>query len=212
MSRLLICAFLSTLGALTGFQLKLNAQSGIPPSSISSLNVLVIAGQNSANVLKPASVVPPMVEVRDANNHPVIGAIVTFSAPLDEPTVRFPNGNRIYSLVTDTSGRAAVENMAPLGSGRFNIDARATYEDSSAESTIPQANYPTWKSAAASGAMNQANRIELPNHGLSKGAKVTIILVAVAAAAGIGVFLATRGHSNSNSSTVSAGTATVGAP
>jgi hypothetical protein len=171
----------------------------------------VVLGRNGSNILKPPSVVPPTVEVRDANNHPIVGAIVTFSSPGEEPTVTFPNGNHRYSMVTDTSGRVAVENMVPLGAGKFTISVSATYDDSFGNSTIQETNYLTLKMATASGMINEPNRVQSPvDHGLSRGAKIGII-AAIVAGAGIGGFFAAHSHSGS-SNTVSVGTPTVGAP
>lgn len=222
------CTFsivLSILGMLTGFEAQLNAappvqvsQAGRPGSpaahNASSLNVNVISGRNGANILKPASAVQPTVEVRDGNNRPVIGAVVTFSAPMDEPTVRFPNGGRNYSTVTDESGRVTVENMVPVGVGKFEIEVAASYDDSHAGSVIPQANYPTLKAASAPGNLTIGSRVATPESGgLSTGAKIGIVAGIVAVGAGLGIYFATRGHSSSNpNSSISVGTVTVGAP
>jgi hypothetical protein len=223
MCRLAVSAVLSLVGALSGFEGRASAQVADFPArdsqqapqtrpigSPSSLNVVVLAGKQAANVLNPPSAVPPVIELRDASNRPVIGAVITFSAPADEPTVKFPNGNRTYSLVTDTSGRVAVENMLPLGAGKFSIDITANYDDSFGSASIQETNYPTLKSATAAGMANEANRVRSPvDHGLSKGAKIGIV-AAVVAAGGIGIFFAA--HAHSASSTVSVGTPTVGAP
>jgi hypothetical protein len=190
-----------------------NGQQGTPAPSAKSylLNVTVIAGRGAANVLRPASAIPPVVEVRDVDNHPVIGAVVTFSAPLEEPTVTFPNGNRSYSVVTDTSGQAAVESMIPLGVGSFSIEVSAAYDDDHGATTIPEANYTTLKAATSAGALTRGNRVEVASdHSLSTSAKVGIVGV-VAAAAGVGLFFGLRGHGSSSSS-ISVGTPTVGAP
>jgi hypothetical protein len=192
---------LSALGALTGFQLQ--AQDS------SHLSVYVIAGADAGNVLRPPSVVTPTISVRYLNNRPATGAIVTFSAPKTEPTVKFPNGSTSYSVVTDTSGQASVENMVPLGLGGFSIQVYVNYLDEYGSVTIHETNYATLKSAAESGAMNQRNRLALPNeHGMSTAAKVGIVS-GIAVAAGLGAYFALRAH---NRNTVSVGTPTVGAP
>src|ERR1700751_1167273 len=128
MSRFVISIVLSALGVLTGFGAQLNAQIG--PTSVSGslphapgsedvssaslkLNLSVISGRDGSNILRPPSAVPPTVEIRDANNQPVTGAVVTFTAPQDAPTVKFPNGMSSYSVVTNGSGQASVTDMAP---------------------------------------------------------------------------------------------------
>ncbi|MBV8896742.1 MAG: hypothetical protein JO051_09535 [Acidobacteriaceae bacterium] len=221
------CTFsiiLSLLGALTGFEAQLNAaapvQAAQAPAASSpaghnsaSLSVDVISGRNGTNILKPASAVQPVLEVRDANNRPVIGAIVTFSSPMDEPTVRFPNGNRNYSMVSDESGRVAVENMVPLGVGKFQVDVAVSYGDSHADAVIPQTNYPTLKAASAPGNLSMGSRVAAPESGgLSRGAKIGIVAGIVAVGAGVGIYFATRGHSTNSNSSISVGTVTVGAP
>jgi hypothetical protein len=133
---------------------------------------------------------------------------------MDEPTVRFPNGGRNYSLVTDTSGRVSVENMVPVGIGRFNIDVAVTYDDSHAGSVISQSNYLTLKAATAPGNLTAGSSIAKPmNEGLSTGAKIGIVAGIVAVGAGLGIYFGTRGHTSSSSnSSISVGTVTVGAP
>ena len=216
MSRVGLSVFLSLIGGLTGFQIELCAAQALPsaPASASpTITVSVTAGRSSINVVKPPSATPPVVVVRDSSNRPVIGAIVTFTAPEDMPTVRFPNGKNMYSVVTDESGRAAVEEMEPEGIGRFSIEVAATYDAISGTTTTSEANYPTLKAASTGGTLNTGNQIASPpSHGLSTGAKVGIT-AGIAVAAGVGAWLAVRGHGHSStSSTISAGNPTVGAP
>ena len=221
------CSFsiiLSLLGAVTGFEAQLNAAppvqgaqapaSGSPAGhNPSSLSVNVISGRNGTNILKPTSAVQPVLEVRDSNNRPLIGAVVTFSSPMDEPTVRFPNGNRNYSMVTDESGRVTVENMVPLGVGKFDMDIAVSYGDSHADAVIPQTNYPTLKAASGPGNLTMGSRVAAPETGgLSTGAKIGIVAGIVAVGAGLGIYFATRGHSGNSNSSISVGTVTVGAP
>jgi hypothetical protein len=211
MHRFFLSVILSGFGILTGFQV--NAQTPLPPaanpSPSSPLSVYVIAGSNAVNVLKPPSVVPPTVSVRYLDNRPATGAIVTFSAPRKEPTVKFPNGATSYSVVTDVNGQATIENMTPLGLGGFDIQVYVTYLDEYGSATIRETNYPTLKAASESGTAIRGNRLAVPTeHGLSTAAKVGIIS-GIAVAAGLGAYFALRGHSTT---TVSAGTPTVGAP
>lgn len=209
MSRSVVSCVLAVIGAFVGFQGEGFAQTGAQAPS-ASLTVNVIKGRDAANILKPPSVVPPTVDVRDANNRPIIGAVVTFTSPTDEPTVKFPNGNRSYSVVTDLAGRATVEDMVPMGLGTFHIEVAATLADSNGSARISETNYPTLKAATGVASISDANRVKVPTeHGLSTGAKVGII-AAVGVAIGVGVFFAERGHKTSSS--VSAGTPTVGAP
>jgi len=209
MSRFCCSVFLSVFGVLTGFQLQ--AQSPSPQAqSPSPMSVYVIAGGDAVNVLKPPSVVPPTIAVRYVNNQPAVGAIVTFSAPKAEPTVKFPNGATSYSVVTDTSGQATIENMLPLGIGGFSIQVYVTYLDEYGSATIHETNYPTLKAASESGSFNARNRLQPPaEHGLSTAAKVGIVS-GIAVAAGLGAYFAL--HGGHAASSVAVGTPTVGAP
>ena len=225
MSRFAISLLLSVLGTINGFEAQLKAQTRTnsgstsqragqssqpiaPPSS--KLTLSVIEGRHGSNVLRPPSAMAPTVEVRDGDNRPVTGAVVTFSSPPEAPTVKFPNGRWSYSVVTNTSGQASVESMIPMGAGKFGIQVNATYLDSYADSTILEVNYPTLKAATTSGMINQANRVEIAHeHGISTTTKIGIVS-AIAIAAGIGAYFAARG--NTSKSAVTAGTPTVGAP
>jgi hypothetical protein len=203
MFRFSVSAILCLFGILTGFQLQAQTPS-------SPLSVYVIAGADAANILKPPSVVPPTIAVRYVENRPAVGAVVTFSAPKTEPTVKFPNGATSYSVVTDNNGQATVENMLPLGTGGFNIQIYVTYLDEYGSATIRETNYPNLKTASESGSFNARNRLQVPTeHGLSTVAKVGIIS-GVAIAAGLGAYFALRG--GHTASTVGVGTPTVGAP
>lgn len=177
-----------------------------------SLIVVVVAGRNGTNILRPPSAAPPVIEVRDNADRPVAGAIVKFSAPESEPTVKFPNGRSSYSLVTDLSGRAVVENMTPVGTGKFQLDVTATYLDVYTTAMIRETNYSTHKLAMASTSLDAANQVPSPveHQGLSTGAKVGIIAGIAVVAAGVGAYFAFRGHGSTG--TVAAGTPTVGAP
>jgi hypothetical protein len=226
MCRFAISVLLTAFGLATGFDTDLYAQSPAAakpsaanpsaqaartlPSAISNVTVTVLAGRDAANTLSPPSVIPPRIQVRDASNRPVTGAVVTFSSAREAPTVTFPNGSWSYSVVTDTSGEAVIDNMVPTGLGKFQIGITVTYLDSVVNSTISQTNYQTLKAATAAGFVNEPYRVQLrDDHGLSTGTKIGIA-AAIAVAVGIGVYFAVRGHGSSNS--VTAGTPTVGAP
>jgi len=177
----------------------------------SSLALVVVAGQGGTNILKPASSVPPSVQVRSASGAPIMGAVVTFSAPMNGPTVKFPNGRRTYSVVTEKDGSATVGSMTPEGEGNFSIEVSASYDDMRTNLRISQANYATLKTAAVSGRGLGSDSIAAPHSGMSRGTKIAIIATVVAVAAGVGTYFALRGG-HASGTTVSPGTATVGAP
>ncbi|MBV8551409.1 MAG: hypothetical protein JOY54_08920 [Acidobacteriaceae bacterium] len=216
--------FLCLIGGLTGFQPGLlfaqavapgvRAGSSTAPDS-SSLKIVIIAGQNAANAVKNHLAVQPIIEVRDANNQPVAAAVVTLQSPIEGPSVLFANGGRNISVVAGIHGRAAIEEMTPVGLGAFKITVTASSGGAFGNTTILQTNYPSVADAAANGVpatfIAQPSGSESAKH-VSKGVLIGAI-VGVAAAVAVGVVLGTRGHGSSGTtSTIGAGTPTVGAP
>jgi len=49
------------------------------PAAPSALRIVVIAGEDAINIIQQKTAVAPLVEVRDRNNLPVPGAVVTFT-------------------------------------------------------------------------------------------------------------------------------------
>src|ERR1022692_2636953 len=156
------------------------------------LGIIVIDGGDGANILKGKTNVRPLVEIRDAWNLPIAGALVTFALPHGRPGATFVNGNKETSVMTDANGRAMADQMRPAGKGVFKITIHAFYQGESAFLTIEQTNYKT--------AAEAQKTVKLPAYanGLSGGGKV-LIAVGVAAAAGAGVALALA-DKNRNSS------------
>ena len=179
-------------------------QAGEPTADF---HIVVIAGEDSVNIVKKKTAVAPVVEVRDKNNNPVSGAAVTFSTPTHGASGLFLNGSHSITLATDSAGRAAVTSFQPVGTGSFHIAVSASLNGQIASATIAQSNLLT--ATAASGASAGAAT------GLSTGAIVGIAAgVAAAVAVGLAVGL-TRGSGSSASAisgTIGVGTATVGAP
>ena len=216
MRRPILSGSLALLGALTGFQTQLFAQATAPPTpgahaaTVHTLNVTVVSGRNGANILRPGLAALPVVEVRDAQNHPIVGALVRFTTPTDGATVTFPDGSHAFSVVSDPSGRATLESMQPSGVGSFTIEVSAGFNGLYGEATIPQSNFATLRAASASGATLNASRTKVANvHTLSTPVKVGLLAGGIAIAAAVGIYFATR---KSNSSSIGVGTPTVGAP
>lgn len=195
---LLLCC----LVADTGFDAQpLLAQQ--PPG----LHIVVIAGQNAANILKTKSAVQPVVELLDAANRPVIGAEITFEAPDTGPGVLFLNGNRWQSLATETDGRATITGMQPVGLGPFQISVDAAYNGHFASAVIQQTNFAT----AGEAQTGVAVRHSTTRTGLSNRAKFAIF-GGIAVAVGVGVAVALTHKSSSSNGTITPGSPTVGAP
>lgn len=195
------------LGAWTGFEPPaLLAQA--PAIAEGPIRILVIAGQSGTNSLKTKTAAPITVEVRDASNHAVAGAVVTFEAPEDGPGLIFSNGSRSQSLITEVNGRVSVMDMEPVGAGSFKLAVTASYDQHSATTAIAQANVQNASGAASMTAQNPGAR-----NGMAGRTKFAIA-GAIAVAAGVGIALAlTHGKSSSSStSTIGTGAPTVGAP
>lgn len=175
-----------------------------------SLHIVVVEGEDGVNIVKKKTAVQPVVEVRDKNNLPVGGAVVTFTAPSHGASAVFLNGSRSVTLVTNSAGRAAVTGLQPVSTGSFNISVTASFNGQLASTTIAQTNFLTASAAAAGGSGAGAAG------GLSTAAIVGIVAgVAAAAAVGLGVGL-TRGGSSAavpvTGSIGGPGSTTVGAP
>jgi hypothetical protein len=155
--------------------------------------IVVIEGDDGANILKGKVAVKPVVEVRDQWNIPIAGARVTFDLPSGKPGVTFVNGKEDASVITDINGRATTGVLKPIGKGQFKIGIRAFYHGDVASATIRQTNYGT--AAAAAGAV----KIPGPYANAMSGTTKALIVVALAAGAAAGVAAAV-GSKNSTSS------------
>lgn len=215
---LVLCLFTYT----AGFEQLLNAQQllpavwatqePVPAPDLTSLHIVVIAGEDGVNIVKKKTAVQPVVEVRDRNNTPVSGVILNFTTPNGSPSAVFSNGARNLSLVSDSSGRAAVTGMQPVGTGHFQINVTASSGGTVLASiVIAQTNFATAAAAASAGAATGAAA-----GGISTGLLIGII-AGVAAAAAVGGILATHsggGGSSTPTATIGVGTGvgTVGPP
>jgi hypothetical protein len=223
MRRFSLRIFLSILGGVTGFQCPLlfSQQSTTPgtPQSLSAsaptaaeLNIAVIAGSNTVNIVKDEAASILTVEIRDAKNDPVPGAVVNFTSPDSGPSVLFPNGARAFSVVAEANGRATAQELEPVATGPFTLTVTAESEGRFATAQIPQTNYLTYADAERARREVTSLPASAPaRHKLLSNKAIAGIVVGVAAATAAGVVVGLRGGS-SNSSGLGAGTPTVGAP
>ncbi len=183
-------------------------------SAENGLHIQIIEGDRGINIIKRKTAVAPVVEVRDRNNLPVAGAVVTFTAPNDGPSIVFLNGSRSISVVAEANGRATTVGLKPVNEGSLKISVSATADSQTATATISMTNVMT--AAAASGVAGGgtvASAGVASGGGLSAGMIGLIVGVAAAAAIGIGVGLTHHGSSStSTTATIGVGTGTVGAP
>ena len=115
-----------------------------------SLKIVVIEGEDAVNIVQQRTAVQPIVEVRDRNNLPVAGALVTFSVG-GGGAASFSGGLTTVGVVTDATGRAVVTGLQPASNGAFSINVSATYQGQTATTSITQTNFATAAEAAQAG-------------------------------------------------------------
>ncbi len=185
------------------------------------LDITVVDGDGGANVVGKKSSTKPMVQVRDEKNQLLEGAVVTFIAPADGPSVVFSNGLRTVTVMTDAEGRARTPTMRAVNSGSFHLQVSASFRGQMVSTSISQTNYDS--AAEAKGKVTPADKGETPaptsskpKSGLSGTTLAIIIGAGAAAAVGIGVGLGHKGSTAATTTTTTTiggpGTPTVGAP
>jgi hypothetical protein len=128
---------------------------GAAQQAAAGLKIVVIEGEDGVNIIQKNTAVKPIVEVRDKNDLPVAGAIVTFAlvetSGGSAATALFESGQQFFSVVTDKSGRAVAEALRPLARGAFRIQVQASYQGQIATATINQTNFMTAAEAMEAG-------------------------------------------------------------
>ena len=119
-------------------------------ASTPALRVVVIEGEDAVNIVQQQTAVRPVVEVRDRNNLPVAGAVVTFS--IEGGKAASFGGVSTLTVATNAAGQAAVTGMTPATAGAFQIQVSAAFQGQVATATIAQTNVMTAAQAAAAGA------------------------------------------------------------
>ena len=111
------------------------------------LRIVVLEGEDAVNVIQHKTAVAPVIEVRDRNDVPVSGAIVTFT--LGGNTASFAGGVQTFTIATNAAGQAAAAAINPLASGAVQIQVAAAFQGQTAAATIVQTNVLTAAQAAA---------------------------------------------------------------
>ncbi len=136
--------------------------------------LVVIRGEGDQhNVKQGRATSQAVMEVRDENDKPVAGVLLTFTLPSQGAGGSFVGGSQVTTLATNSAGRAAVTFTPNKVAGSYAVKVSGNVQGQSLGASVAQTNI-----AAAAG-------------GLSTGAIVAI--VAVAAGAGIGAALAGGG-------------------
>lgn len=155
--------------------------AGLAAAQTSPLKIVILEGEGAINNARTHTGKEPVVEVRDASDAPIAGAVVTFQAPATGPSAVFGSGNATLLTQTDASGRAVGRSLRPNSvKGPFQIRVSASWKGQTVSAAIPQTN--------AVPAESKSNK------------KLWLIPVIAGAAAG-GAFAATHGKSPSTAVT-----------
>ena len=152
-----------------------------------AFRIVVIEGEDGVNIIQQKTAVRPVVEVRDRNNLPVPGVLVTFS--IEGGKAASFGGASTLTVATNAAGQAAVTGMTPSAAGAFQIQVQAAFQGQVATATIGQTNVLT--AAGASGASGASGGSAGGAAGAGGGLSATTIGI-VGAAVGGGALVATQ--------------------
>src|SRR4051794_27952992 len=130
-SRPVLSAALSWLLTLQCMQVPAGAQQE------STLEIVILAGENLTNVADTGSTLDVAIRVQDRNGRRIPGAAVTFQAPSGYGT--FLGGDATISLVTDANGEAHVR-FRRGQVGPYFITVSASFEGARGTARIQQIN------------------------------------------------------------------------
>ena len=136
-------------GLIASFVLCLAAGSALAQQA--PYKIVVLAGEDSVNVIQQKTAVAPLVEVRDRNNNPVSGAVVTFAVQGGKAAA-FQGGAATMTIATNAAGQAAATGLTPLAAGAVNISVEAAIQGQVVTAAITQVNVMTAAEAAAAAA------------------------------------------------------------
>jgi hypothetical protein len=146
----------------------------------SGLKIVVLEGEDAINVIQQKTAVATLVEVRDKNDLPVSGAIVTFNVSGGKAV--FAGGTQQITVTTNAAGRAAASAVNPLQSGAIRIQVEASFQGQTATASIAQTNVAT----AADAAAQAAERAKLARGSSGSGSSGAASGTAAGAGAGAG--------------------------
>lgn len=164
-----------------------------PQTGTPRLKIVVVQGEGFRNVVQQITPRPLIVRVEDANNRPVAGATVVFTAPESGPGGEFANDSRTVRVTTTSDGTAVAGVYHPnSNTGPYQIRITAEYQGETASAVISQANIP-----------------EKKGHGKLIA---TVAIIAAAAGAAVAFHSKDNSSSSSNTPTITFGGSAVGAP
>src|SRR5437867_10678096 len=127
---------------LVGFMCHLLAlQPLLAQAGQSGLKIVIVEGAGARNVAQQITARPIVVRVDNANNTPVAGAVVTFTAPEGGPSGEFSNDSRIVRVTTGADGLAQSGPYHPNATeGPYQIQVRADFQGQTVTAAIAQVN------------------------------------------------------------------------
>lgn len=118
-----------------------SAQAAQTERESHGLKLVVLEGDGAINNIKEGRAREPVVQVLNAADQPVAGAVVSFVLPALGPTAVFSNGSSTLSIPTDQEGKAVARGLRPNNVvGQFEIRVTAVFEGSLARAVITQTN------------------------------------------------------------------------
>lgn len=147
------------------------------PSPEPPFQLVVLRGDNAQNNVKKGRATRQVVEVRDRNNKPVGGVLLSFSLPKTGASGTFVDGSQLTTVTTSPAGQASVTLQPNSVAGSFNIEVSGSVNGQPVNAQIAQTNV-----AAAAG-------VSAITIGI-------IAAVAAGAAVGIGLGLSRNGSSS----------------
>ena len=141
---------------LTGAATMISAAIPVAAAQGEDLRIVVLEGEDGVNIIGQGTAVPTVVEVRDRNDLPVLGASVVFLLG-EGGTATLNAGLSQVALTTNALGQAAVT-VNPLASGAVQLQVSAAFQGQTATAAVMQTNVATATAAggAAGGAAGTA--------------------------------------------------------
>jgi hypothetical protein len=163
-----------------------------------SLKILVLEGADAVNNIRIPMPTDLVVEVRDQNDRPVEGAMVSFQLPLMGPSGSFEGGVRNKNVMTNVQGQAAAPFTPNMEAGRFTIQARATIGGLTGMTSIMERNATETEQAGKKSWFRRHKKL--------------VIIIAAATVGGVLAVVLTRGSSSGSTSSATTITLTPGVP
>jgi hypothetical protein len=105
------------------------------------LSILVVEGDGAINNIRQRTAREAIVQVEDENHRPVAGAAVLFMLPNSGPSGVFAGGGRTLIATTNAKGQAVANGLRVNNiAGKFQIQVEASYQGTTANTTITQNN------------------------------------------------------------------------